>query len=119
MIRCKPKRIVILMLPEKRVADLGYFTKKEIKEMRKGKKTAPAFAIEILSPNEKLEDIEDKVKDYFDAGVQLVWYTSPKQQQIYKYKTPSDIKIFKGTAIISAEPVLPDFSFKVKDMFAE
>jgi len=30
------------------------------------------LAIEILPPSEKLEEIEEKINDYFDAGVQLV-----------------------------------------------
>ena len=62
----------------KRIADIGYFTKKQIKAARKGKRFAPALAIEILSPNDKLEEIVDKVQDYFDAKVQLVWYIFPQ-----------------------------------------
>lgn len=103
----------------KRIADIGYFTKKQIKEARKGKRFAPALAIEILSPNEKLEEIADKVQDYFDANVQLVWYIFPKQEQIYAYTSPTDLTILKGTDVCSAAPVLPDFSFKVRDIFAD
>ncbi len=103
----------------KRVADIGYFTEAQIEAAREGNKFAPALAIEILSPNEKLEDIEEKIQDYFDAGVQLVWYISPKTEQIYTYTSTTDLKIFKGENICHASPVLTDFSFKVKDMFAK
>lgn len=103
----------------KRIADIGYFTKKQIKEARKGKKFAPALAIEILSPNEKLEEIADKIQDYFDAKVQLIWYIFPKQEQIYAFTSPTELKIYKGKDICSASPVLTDFSFKINDLFAD
>ena len=103
----------------KRIADIGYFTKKQITEARKGKRFAPALAIEILSPNEKMEEIADKIQDYFDAKVQLVWYILPKQEQIYAYTSPTDLKIYKGLDICSASPVLTDFTFKINDLFAE
>lgn len=87
--------------------------------MRKGKKFNTSFAIEIISPNDKLGDIEDKIKDYFDAKVVLVWYISPENQQIYVYTSATEVTICKGNDVCSADPILPDFSFKVKDLFAE
>ena len=69
--------------------------------------------------NEKLEEIADKIQDYFDAKVQLVWYILPKQEQIYAYTSPTDLKIYKGLDICSASPVLTDFTFKINDLFAE
>ncbi len=75
----------------KRIADIGYFTEVQIEAARDGHRFAPALAIEILSPSEKLEEIEEKINDYFDAGVQLVWYISPKQEQIYVYTAPADL----------------------------
>jgi len=101
----------------KRIADIGYFTEAQIEAARDGQRFAPALAIEILSPSEKLEEIEEKINDYFDAGVQLVWYISPKQEQIYVYTAPDKLSILKGTAICSAAPVLSDFSFAVGEMF--
>lgn len=103
----------------KRIADIGYFTEAQIEAARDGHRFAPALAIEILSPSEKLEEIEEKINDYFDAGVQLVWYISPKQAQIYAYTAPANLTILKGTSICSAAPVLTDFSFEVRDMFAK
>ena len=101
----------------KRIADIGYFTEAQIEAARDGHRFAPALAIEILSPSEKLEEIEEKINDYFDAGVQLVWYISPKQEQIYVYTAPDKLTILKGTSVCSAAPVLPDFSFEVGEMF--
>jgi Uma2 family endonuclease len=60
----------------------------------------------------------DKIQDYFDAGAELVWYILPENQKIYVYTSPDESRAYKGTDLISAAPVLPDFSFAVADLFA-
>lgn len=102
----------------KRIPDLAYFTRVQILEAFNKTRIATIFPIELLSDSESLEDIEEKVEDYFSAGAQLVWYISPKRQQIYVFTAPHEIKILKGADICSAAPVLPDFSFTVSDLFA-
>ncbi len=102
----------------KRRPDLAYFTAEQIAEMRAGQHLATLFAIEILSDSESYKDVTDKIQDYFDAGTQLVWYIVPGQQKIYVYSSPDESKAYKGTEIISAAPILPDFQFAVADLFA-
>lgn len=102
----------------KRIPDLTYLTKAQKIESARGKRVATLFAIELLSDNDYFLDTEKKVEDYFSAGAKLVWYISPKQQKIYAYTSPTEVKILRGEAICSAAPVIPDFSFKVKDLFA-
>lgn len=101
----------------KRVVDLAYFTENQIIGAANGQKAIPALAIELLSPNEILEDIEDKIQDYFDAGVQVVWYISPRRKLIYAYTSPIDVTIYKGDVICHARPALSDFEFRTEDLF--
>ena len=42
-----------------------------------------------------------------------------ENQQIYVYTSSTEVTICKGNDVCSADPILPDFSFKVKDLFAE
>jgi len=86
--------------------------------MGRSEKQSTRFAIEILSNSESYRDVTDKVQDYFDAGAQLVWYVVPEQQKIYVYTSPNESKAYKGSDVISAAPVLPDFQFTVSDLFA-
>ena len=108
----------------KRIPDLALFSDEQIKKARNGVRSGTLFAVEILSDSEKENDIIEKItergpQDYFDAGVQLVWYIAPKFQKIYAYTSPDDIRVFRGEQIISAAPVLPGFQFAVADMFRE
>jgi len=38
----------------------------------------PLLAVEILSPSDKQEDIDEKVEEYLAAGVALVWVVNPR-----------------------------------------
>ena len=102
----------------KRRPDLAYFTLAQIQAARTGEKQKTRFAIEILSDSESYQDVLDKVQDYFDAGVQLVWYVIPENQKIYVYTSPDASQAYKGTDVISAAPVVPDMQFAVADLFA-
>jgi Uma2 family endonuclease len=102
----------------KRVPDLTYFNAEQRQAIRRGERVNTLFAIEILSNSESHQDVLDKIQDYFDGGAELVWYIVPKQQKIYVYTSPDESKAYKGTEIISAAPVLPDFQFAVADLFA-
>ena len=101
----------------KRVPDLAFFTAAQIKATRLGTRVMPSFTIEVLSDSESQNDVLEKVQDYFDAGVQLVWYVAPKQQKIYAYTSPDEIKVYKGQDICSAAPIVPDFQFIIEDLF--
>lgn len=102
---------------QKRVPDLAFFNAEQIKATRTGKRVMPVFTLEVLSDSESQNDVLEKVQDYFDAGVQLVWYIAPKQRKIYAYTSPDDIKVFKGNDVCSAAPVVPDFTFVIDELF--
>ena len=101
----------------KRVPDLAYFTADQIKQAAMGIKVVPAFVIELLSDSESFDDVEKKVTDYFDAGVQVVWYINPKTQRIHNYTSPKTITICADNDICSAAPALSDFGFEVRGLF--
>lgn len=102
----------------RRCPDLAVFTDDQITQMSSGAHVKTAFAIEILSDSETHEDVLEKIQDYFDGGAQLVWYIAPKRQKIYVYTSPDESKAFKGSDVISAAPVVPDFQFVVGELFA-
>ena len=101
----------------KRVPDLAYFTAEQIKKAAIGVKVVPAFVIELLSDSESFDDVEKKIKDYFDAGVQVVWYINPKSKRIHNYTSPKNVIICADNDVCSAAPALLDFKFEVRELF--
>ena len=100
-----------------RIPDLAYFTADQCVAAAKGEYPIPQLAIEFLSKSESAEDIADKINDYFESGVKMVWYIYPKTEMIYVYTSPKNIKVCQGDDICSASPVIPDFQFPTKEIF--
>ena len=55
-----------------RKPDIAFFTKKQIYEGREGVDFIPDFAIEVISNSDIMIDVENKLIEYFKAGVKVV-----------------------------------------------
>lgn len=76
----------------------------------------PAFAIEIISPNNAAADMFNKVEEYLAAGVQLVWQMFPEHRSVIAIGAEY-AAVFRPGDTITAEPVLPGFACPVVDLF--
>lgn len=47
---------------------------------------APDLAVEVLSPDDRSRDVLDKVGEYLQAGVRLVWVIDPKRRAAATYR---------------------------------
>jgi len=79
---------------------------------------APNLAVEVVSPSNAAEEIEDKIQEYFDAGVELVWVIYPRHRRIYVYDSPTHNRILVETDELDGGKVLPDFRLRIADLFA-
>jgi Uma2 family endonuclease len=46
-------------------------------------RSAPEVAVEVLSPEDRASDVQDKVDDYLSFGVQAVWIIDPVRQRAW------------------------------------
>ncbi len=76
----------------------------------------PVMAVEVISPGNVTLDVWDKVEEYFAAGVQLVWLALPPHRTIIAF-WPNRATVFRPGDTITAQPVLPDFSCPVTELF--
>jgi Uma2 family endonuclease len=77
----------------------------------------PELCVEVVSPNDLADEIETKIKEYFEAGVRLVWVVYPRQEQFYVYDTPSQVRRLTRTDTLDGGVVLPDFKLPLADLF--
>jgi len=80
---------------------------------------APDLAIEILSPGNTEEEMTRKLNDYFDAGVQLVWYIDPEKRTAWAYTSVDRGAEFAADDVLSAGEVLPGFELPLARLFAK
>lgn len=114
-----PETDVYINADRKRIPDLAYFSAQQIKESRKGVKVVPTFVIELLSDSESYAYVQEKIEDYFSAGVKVVWYINSKTQKIHVYTSAKSMTLCSGSDVCSASPAIPDFELAVQDLFKE
>ena len=98
--------------------DISYLSAEQMKHLRSGEPIIPAFVVEIVSQHDKINAMKAKIQEYFESGVQVVWYITPIFSMIEVYTSPHDVMICKGDTLCSAAPALPEFSMKASDVFA-
>ncbi len=49
---------------------------------------APDLAVEVVSPSDTVEEADEKVADWFNAGTVAVWVVKPKSQTVTVYSAP-------------------------------
>jgi Uma2 family endonuclease len=79
---------------------------------------APKFVVEILSPGNTRAEMARKRKEYFDAGVNVVWEVEPRDRVVTVYNSPSDGKEFGPNDTLAPGDFLPGFAVSLKDWFA-
>jgi Uma2 family endonuclease len=78
----------------------------------------PILAVEILSPNDTQEDINDKVDTYMSAGVSLVWVIDPHHRTVEVFRPGAEPEMRNAQQELSGEPELPGFRVPVAQLFA-
>lgn len=101
-----------------RRADIAYLTNVQMAASRNGEPSVCFFVAEVISKNDQINEVEEKLQEYFDNGVQVVWVIFPKLKQVKVYHSIRNIMVCFGEDICSAAPVLPDFKISVNDIFA-
>ena len=100
-----------------RIPDMAYYTKAQTKSAANGEHTISPFVIEILSDTDLAKNIENKLWEYFEQGVQVVWHIMPYRELVKVFTSPRDVKICLAEDICSAKPSLENFEISVNQVF--
>jgi Uma2 family endonuclease len=79
---------------------------------------APELAVEVLSPDDRWEDVEKKVAEYLAAEGKLVWVVSPQLEKIWIYEPGSEGRAFGRKDRVDGGEALPGLRVAVKAFFA-
>lgn len=101
-----------------RRADIAYLTAEQMKSSRDGELSVCPFVIEVISKNDQINEVGQKIREYFENGVQVVWTVFPRLQKVEVYRSVRDVTICFDDDVCSATPVLPDFEISVRELFA-
>jgi Uma2 family endonuclease len=79
----------------------------------------PDLAVEVLSPGNTEQEMDQKLEDYFNAGVLLVWYIDPRQRTVDVYTAVTQVTHLVAADTLDGGTVLPGFALPLSDLFAE
>jgi len=80
---------------------------------------APDLAVEVLSPGNTGVDLEDKLDEYLADGIPMVWIVNPDRRTIRVYRNDGTTRLFRAADTIANEPLLPEFTLLVSEVFPE
>jgi Uma2 family endonuclease len=78
----------------------------------------PDLAIEILSQSNTSKEMARKRRDYFAAGVRLVWIIDPSQRTAHVFNAPDQFVSFDMSGTLDGGDILPGFSIALQDLFS-
>ena len=78
----------------------------------------PDLAIEVVSPTNTAEQIDEKIVDYFAAGVRLLWVVFPETARIYVYSSANETKVLERTDELTGGDVLPGFRLQIAELYS-
>jgi Uma2 family endonuclease len=79
---------------------------------------APDLAVEILSPGNTEAEMERKLREYFEAGVRLVWLVDPRTRTVRVFTGPGTPVALTEADVLDGGDVLPGFSLSIGEWFA-
>ena len=80
---------------------------------------APDLVVEVLSPGDTRREIEEKVADWLEAGVRLVWVVRPSARTLAVHAPGAASVVLTPDDVLDGAEVLPGFSYNVRDLFGD
>lgn len=80
---------------------------------------APDLAVEVISTNDEAAELNEKVEDYLDAGIPLVWVIDPENEIAMIHRQDGSVAKLHKNDELSGENILPDFTCKIGELFPQ
>jgi Uma2 family endonuclease len=68
---------------------------------------APDLAIEVLSPSDRPRAVFDRVGEYLESGVRLVWVIDPQKRRAVEYRSLSEAREIASSGTLDGAARLP------------
>lgn len=105
-----------------RAADVAFISNERYAQQEKTTgflEVAPELVVEILSPDDRMSDVMQKLREYFAAGVRLVWLADPETRTVLAYRSLTDVREFTEKDALPGDDTLPEFAVDVARLFEE
>ncbi len=77
----------------------------------------PDLAVEVISPGDSAYKVDEKIREFLEAGVRLVWQINPEERIILIHRPDVTVTKLNDTGTLSGEDVVPGFLCSVAELF--
>ena len=78
---------------------------------------APDLAVEVVSPGDSFDEVEEKINDYLSAGTRAVWVISPKRRTVSIHRAGVKTMTLTENDTLDGQDVIPRFQYSVAKLF--
>jgi len=106
-----------------RIPDVAFASWKRFPDRKMPKEPIPLLvpdlAIEVLSESNTKREMARKYREYFQAGVQLVWEVDPKNRTVEVFTAADQSTRLNENQTLDGGNVLPGFTLSLSQLFGE
>lgn len=105
-----------------RAPDIAFIIRRRVEEVGQTPgywPGAPDLAVEVLSPDDRVSEVEEKVSEWLAAGSRQVWVVSPNLHTVTVYSSPTNIRVLSEKDKLEGGDIVPGFALPVAEIFAE
>lgn len=78
---------------------------------------AADLVVEIQSPSNRRRTTQEKIREYLNRGVRMIWIVDPELRTVTVYRQPGEGRLLWHDATLTDEEVLPGFQCRVSEFF--
>jgi Uma2 family endonuclease len=103
-----------------RAPDFAYVSRERAPERwsRHFARFVPDLVAEVVSPTDTYGEVAQKVQDWLDFGVRMVWVVDPATRTVAVHRGGGTFRIYGEEDTLTGEDVLPGFECKVSEIFS-
>jgi Uma2 family endonuclease len=77
----------------------------------------PDLAVEVISPSDRLTQVEDKVIEWLNAGTKVVITLNPRKSVARIYRSPKDMQTLSADDTLELPDIAPGWSISLSELF--
>jgi len=79
---------------------------------------SPDFVVEVLSPTDRPGAIREKIAQYFDRGVRMIWVVDPERESISVHEPDREPRTLQGDDVAGGGELFPDLRCALHAVFS-
>ena len=103
-----------------RGADVAFISKERLDQVCSESylDVAPELIVEVVSPGNTWQEMQEKISEYFGVGVEQVWIVEPEPRRVRVYRSREDVTVLGEEDTLEGTGALDGFALPLGDLLA-